>query len=100
MRVVPFAGDAFDAVFKANQRNVKLLNGWLEHGAEGDRALQPGVRHRARARRRSFPAAAGGPGPAAGALDLAVVLTKPNWVSDFCSQGMQLPRMTNWRPLV
>jgi len=27
--IIPFAGDAFDAVFKANQRNVKLLNGWF-----------------------------------------------------------------------
>jgi hypothetical protein len=28
--IVPFAGDAFDAVFKANQRNVRLLEAWLE----------------------------------------------------------------------
>jgi hypothetical protein len=28
--IVPFAGDAFDAVFKANQRNVRLLDRWLE----------------------------------------------------------------------
>lgn len=28
--VVPLAGDAFDAAFKANQRNVKLLNQWLD----------------------------------------------------------------------
>jgi hypothetical protein len=28
--IVPFAGDAFDAVFKANQRNVRLLEAWLQ----------------------------------------------------------------------
>ena len=28
--IVPLAGDAFDAVFKANQRNVRLLEAWLE----------------------------------------------------------------------
>ncbi len=28
--IVPFAGDVFDAAFKANQRNVRLLEGWLE----------------------------------------------------------------------
>ncbi|HLS85140.1 MAG TPA: DUF4112 domain-containing protein [Burkholderiales bacterium] len=28
--IVPLAGDAFDAVFKANQRNVRLLDRWLE----------------------------------------------------------------------
>ena len=28
--IVPFAGDAFDAAFKANQRNVRLLEAWLE----------------------------------------------------------------------
>ena len=34
--VVPFAGDAFDAVWKANQRNVRLINDWLDrpHRAE------------------------------------------------------------------
>ena len=29
--VVPFAGDVFDAAWKANQRNVRLLNAWLDH---------------------------------------------------------------------
>ena len=28
--IVPLAGDAFDAVFKANQRNVRILNAWLD----------------------------------------------------------------------
>ena len=29
--LVPFAGDLFDAGWKANQRNVRLLNDWLDH---------------------------------------------------------------------
>src|SRR3982751_670762 len=28
--IVPFAGDVFDAAFKANQRNVRLLDTWIE----------------------------------------------------------------------
>src|SRR4051812_31197827 len=28
--IVPFAGDVFDAAWKANQRNVSLLNDWFE----------------------------------------------------------------------
>src|SRR6185295_7687814 len=28
--IVPFLGDAFDAAWKANQKNVKLLNAWAE----------------------------------------------------------------------
>jgi hypothetical protein len=28
--MIPFAGDVFDAAFKANQRNVKLLEAWLD----------------------------------------------------------------------
>ena len=28
--MVPFAGDAFDVVFRANMRNVRLLRRWLE----------------------------------------------------------------------
>jgi hypothetical protein len=28
--IVPFAGDVFDAAWKANQRNVALLNAWLD----------------------------------------------------------------------
>jgi hypothetical protein len=29
--IIPFAGDVFDAAWKANQRNVRLLNAWLDH---------------------------------------------------------------------
>lgn len=28
--IVPFAGDVFDAAWKANQRNVRLLDAWIE----------------------------------------------------------------------
>jgi len=28
--IVPLAGDVFDAAWKANQRNVQLLNAWLD----------------------------------------------------------------------
>jgi hypothetical protein len=28
--IVPFAGDVFDAAFKANQRNVRILESWLD----------------------------------------------------------------------
>jgi Domain of unknown function (DUF4112) len=28
--IVPLAGDVFDAAWKANQRNVRLLNTWLD----------------------------------------------------------------------
>lgn len=28
--IVPVAGDVFDAAWKANQRNVRLLNAWLD----------------------------------------------------------------------
>ncbi|MEK6243156.1 MAG: DUF4112 domain-containing protein [Pseudomonadota bacterium] len=28
--IIPFAGDVFDAAFKANQRNVKLLDDWMD----------------------------------------------------------------------
>lgn len=36
--IVPFAGDVFDAAFKANQRNVRLLNGWFEHPEKAERS--------------------------------------------------------------
>jgi hypothetical protein len=36
--IIPFAGDAFDAVFKANQRNVRLLNGWLDQPKKAERS--------------------------------------------------------------
>ena len=35
--VVPFLGDAFDAAWKANQRNVRLLNAWLDHPHRAER---------------------------------------------------------------
>ena len=44
--LVPFAGDVFDAAFKANQRNVRLLNHWLDkpHRAErSSRLLLAGI---------------------------------------------------------
>jgi Domain of unknown function (DUF4112) len=39
--IIPFAGDVFDAAWKANQRNVRLLNAWLErpHRAERSSSL-------------------------------------------------------------
>src|SRR5207244_13507913 len=36
--MIPFAGDVFDAAFKANQRNVRLLNAWLDRPVEARRA--------------------------------------------------------------
>ena len=36
--LVPFAGDLFDAAFKANQRNVRLLDAWLERPGRAERA--------------------------------------------------------------
>jgi hypothetical protein len=36
--LIPFAGDVFDAAWKANQRNVRLLNQWLERPARAERA--------------------------------------------------------------
>jgi Domain of unknown function (DUF4112) len=36
--MIPFAGDVFDAAYKANQRNVRLLNAWLERPREAQRA--------------------------------------------------------------
>lgn len=36
--VVPLAGDVFDAAWKANQRNVRLLNEWLERPRRTERA--------------------------------------------------------------
>ena len=35
---IPIAGDVFDAAFKANQRNVRLLNRWLEQPRQAHRA--------------------------------------------------------------
>jgi hypothetical protein len=36
--IVPFAGDLFDAAFKANQRNVRLLEHWLERPRKAERS--------------------------------------------------------------
>jgi hypothetical protein len=36
--IIPFAGDLFDAAFKANQRNVKLLNQWLDRPEKTERS--------------------------------------------------------------
>ena len=36
--MIPFAGDVFDAAFKANQRNVRLLNAWLDEPRRAARA--------------------------------------------------------------
>ena len=36
--LIPFAGDVFDAAWKANQRNVRLLNAWLESRKKTERA--------------------------------------------------------------
>ena len=35
--LVPLAGDVFDAAWKANQRNVRLLNQWLERPLRTER---------------------------------------------------------------
>ena len=36
--MVPLAGDIFDAAWKANQRNVRLLERWMEAPARAERA--------------------------------------------------------------
>ena len=36
--MIPLAGDVFDAAFKANQRNVRLLNAYLDQPARTTRA--------------------------------------------------------------
>jgi hypothetical protein len=36
--MIPFAGDVFDAAFKANQRNVRLLNAYLDQPVRTRRA--------------------------------------------------------------
>jgi hypothetical protein len=36
--MVPFAGDVVDAAFKANQRNVKLLDAWYQNPGKTERA--------------------------------------------------------------
>ena len=36
--VIPFAGDVFDAAWKANQRNVRLLERWMDQPRHAERA--------------------------------------------------------------
>jgi Domain of unknown function (DUF4112) len=36
--LVPFAGDVFDAAWKANQRNVRLLDQWLDQPRRAERS--------------------------------------------------------------
>jgi hypothetical protein len=36
--LVPLAGDVFDAAWKANQRNVRLLGQWLDRPMRAERA--------------------------------------------------------------
>src|SRR5256885_5174311 len=36
--IVPILGDVFDAAWKANQRNVRLLDAWLERPREAERS--------------------------------------------------------------
>ena len=36
--LVPLAGDVFDAAWKANQRNVRLLNEWLDAPRRAERS--------------------------------------------------------------
>lgn len=36
--VIPLAGDVFDAAWKANQRNVRLLGDWLDRPARAERS--------------------------------------------------------------
>jgi hypothetical protein len=38
--IIPFAGDVFDAAFKANQRNVQLLDAWLDEPKRTERATR------------------------------------------------------------
>jgi Domain of unknown function (DUF4112) len=36
--IVPFAGDVFDAAWKANQRNVRLLDAWIDRPKKAERS--------------------------------------------------------------
>ena len=38
--IVPLAGDVFDAAFKANQRNVRLLEAWLDQPRKTERSTR------------------------------------------------------------
>jgi uncharacterized protein DUF4112 len=37
---IPFAGDIFDAAWKANQRNVRLLDAWLDRPSKAERTTR------------------------------------------------------------
>ena len=36
--MIPLAGDVFDAAYKANQRNVRLLTAWLDAPRDAQRS--------------------------------------------------------------
>ena len=36
--IIPFAGDVFDAAWKANQRNVRLLDAWFDQPGTAERS--------------------------------------------------------------
>ena len=38
--IIPLAGDVFDAAFKANQRNVQLLDAWLDAPRRTERSTR------------------------------------------------------------
>jgi hypothetical protein len=38
--IVPLVGDLFDAGWKANQKNVRLLNAWLDHPHRAERGTR------------------------------------------------------------
>ena len=38
--IIPFAGDVFDAAWKANQRNVRLLDAWLDRPGKTERTTR------------------------------------------------------------
>ena len=38
--IIPFAGDVFDAAWKANQRNVRLLDTWLDRPGKTERTTR------------------------------------------------------------
>jgi hypothetical protein len=61
--MIPLAGDLFDAAYKANQRNVRLLNAWLERP------------HAARRSSRAFVAAV-----SAGLIAFLVLICAGGWL--------------------
>ena len=36
--IIPLAGDIFDAAWKANQKNVRLLDAWLDRPRDAERS--------------------------------------------------------------